>query len=80
VLQQIKNSFRAGYPKQFWVLFAGTIIIRTGSSMIWPFTINYVSDKLGVAMAMAAVLLTIRSLASLVSSFIAGPIADSVGR
>ena len=80
MLVHLKEAFRSGYPKQFWVLFFGTIIIRTGSSMIWPFTINYVSDKLDVAMAMAAVLLTIRSLSSVVSSFVAGPIADSVGR
>ena len=80
MLAQLSKSFRVGYPKQFWVLFVGTIIIRTGSSMIWPFTLIYVSDKLGVTLTAAAILLTVRSVCSLISSFIAGPIADSIGR
>ncbi|MEE4194557.1 MAG: MFS transporter, partial [Anaerolineae bacterium] len=80
MFEQIKRAFAVGYPRQFWVLFVGTIIIRTGSSMIWPFTLIYVSDKLGVPLTAAAVLLTVRSLCSLISSFIAGPITDSIGR
>lgn len=80
MFEQMKKAFTVGYPRQFWVLFFGTIIIRTGSSMIWPFTLTYVSDKLSVALAAAAFLLTVRSISSLVASFIAGPITDSAGR
>ena len=80
MFDQVKKAFSAGYTRQFWVLFVGTIVIRTGSSMIWPFTLSYVGDKIGVAMTAAAFLLTIRSMTSLVSSFISGPITDSIGR
>ncbi len=80
MLEHAKKAFSAGYSRQFWVLFVGTIVIRMGSSMIWPFTLTYVGDKLGVAMTAAAFLLTIRSITSLFSSFISGPITDSIGR
>jgi MFS family permease len=77
---QLRTAVKAGYPRQFWLLFVGTIISRAGSSMIWPFTMIYVSGKLELALTATAVLLTIRSITSLAATFLAGPIADSVGR
>jgi MFS family permease len=77
---QLRTAVKAGYPRQFWLLFVGTIISRAGSSMIWPFTMIYVSGKLELALTATAVLLTIRSITSLVATFVAGPFTDSVGR
>ena len=77
---QLRTAVKAGYPRQFWLLFIGTIISRAGSSMIWPFTMIYVSSKLELALTATAVLLTIRSITSLAATFLAGPFADSVGR
>lgn len=77
---QLRTAVKAGYPRQFWLLFVGTIISRAGSSMIWPFTMIYVSGKLELALTATAVLLTIRSITSLLATFLAGPFADSVGR
>ena len=37
------------YPSQFWLLFWGMLISTAGASMIWPFLMIYVSEKLSSA-------------------------------
>jgi len=68
------------YPRQFWLLFWGMLISTAGASMIWPFLMIYVSDRLGLAMTATASLMTINAITALISSFIAGPITDRAGR
>jgi MFS family permease len=68
------------YPRQFWLLFWGMLLNATGASMVWPFLLLYVSKRLDMPLTSIATLLTISTLASVVSSFIAGPVADRVGR
>lgn len=77
------NRFRhaqAEYPRQFWLLFWGLLISTTGSSMIWPFLMIYVSEKLSLPLATVASLLTLNAVMGLASSFIVGPVTDRVGR
>ena len=31
----------AGYSRPFWLLFWGTLVSRSGSSMVWPFLTIY---------------------------------------
>ncbi len=68
------------YPRQFWLLFWGLLISTTGSSMIWPFLLIYVSEKLALPLTTVASLLTLNAVMGLATSFIAGPITDRVGR
>lgn len=68
------------YPSQFWVLFWGMLVATMGASMIWPFLMIYVSEKLGLPMTAIAVLMTMNAAAGLVSSFLAGYITDKAGR
>jgi MFS family permease len=68
------------YPSQFWLLFWGLLISTTGASMIWPFLMIYVSERLDLPLGTIAILMTINSGAGLIFSFIAGPLADRVGR
>lgn len=68
------------YPRQFWLLFAGMLISTIGSSMVWPFLMIYVSEKLKLPLATVASLMTLNAVLGLVASFIAGPITDRVGR
>lgn len=72
----IKNRF----PSQFWLMFAGMFISTVGASMIWPFLMIYVSEKLDQPLSVNASLLTLNSAAGLISSFIAGPVIDRLGR
>ncbi len=68
------------YPRQFWLLFVGILISTAGVSMIWPFLMIYVSDRLGLPMTTTAVLLSVNAIASLIASAVAGPISDRTGR
>lgn len=74
------RSLYLAYPRQFWLLFFGLLISTIGASMIWPFLMIYVSEQLSLPLATVAVLMTVNSVAGLMSSFVAGPIIDKAGR
>ncbi|HEY3342782.1 MAG TPA: MFS transporter [Anaerolineae bacterium] len=71
---------RAEYPSQFWLVFWGMLISAVGGSMIWPFLMVYVSERLSLPMTTTASLMTLSAATGLVASFIAGPIVDRFGR
>jgi MFS family permease len=79
-LYQRYQSVRARYPRQFWLIFWGMLISTIGASMIWPFLMVYVSERLKLPMTATASLMTLSSVAGLIASFIAGPIVDRFGR
>jgi MFS family permease len=68
------------YPRQFWLLFLGMMISALGSSMVWPFLMIYVTDRLQLPLATTASLMTLNAAMGLLFSFIAGPVIDRVGR
>jgi MFS family permease len=74
------RSFQAEYPRQFWLLFYGMMISTVGASMIWPFLMIYVSERLAMPLTAVASLMTLNSAMGLVASFLAGPIIDRAGR
>jgi len=59
---------------------AGLLIMSAGASMIWPFLMIYASKTLSLPMSQAATLITINAGTGLVSSLVAGTVADKVGR
>lgn len=79
MLQSIRTA-RDEYPRQFWLLFWGMLISATGASMIWPFLMVYVSGKLHLPLAASASIMTANSMMSIIFTFIAGPMADKIGR
>lgn len=68
------------YPSQFWLMFWGLLFSTSGSSMIWPFLLIYLGKKLDLPDMVIASLMTINAASAVISSFVAGPIADRVGR
>jgi hypothetical protein len=42
------QALAARYPEQFWLMFCGMFLSAVGASMIWPFLMLYVSEKLQV--------------------------------
>jgi MFS family permease len=79
VLERFRTA-QKDYPSQFWLLFWGMLISTTGASMIWPFLMIYVSEKLQLPLTNVASLLTVNAVMGLIFSFIAGPIVDRLGR
>ncbi len=61
-------------------MFCGMLISTSGASMIWPFLMIYVSERLQLPLATVASLMTLSSAMGLISSFVFGPIIDRVGR
>jgi MFS family permease len=68
------------YPPQFWLLFWGMLISTAGASMIWPFLMIYISERLALPMTAVASLMTLNAGAGLLASFVVGPITDRTGR
>lgn len=68
------------YPPQYWLMITGVVISTAGGSMIWPFLLIYASGKLNLPLSTVAALISINAGTGLISSFIAGSLADRVGR
>ncbi len=71
---------RAEYPRQFWLIFLGMLISATGGSMVWPFLMIYASDRLQLPLVAVTSLMALSSGLGLVSSVVAGPLIDRLGR
>ena len=74
------SSLLKQYPRQFWILFGGMLITATGGGMVWPFLTIFMRQRLDVPLTTVGLLLTLNSAAGLVTTSIAGPIADRLGR
>ena len=79
MLHKIKFLFLS-YPRQYWLMIAGLILATAGGSMIWPFLLIYASGKLNLPLSTVATLISINAGTGLLSSFLAGTLADKIGR
>ncbi|MGE5462320.1 MAG: MDR family MFS transporter [Syntrophothermus sp.] len=79
VINTLRNLYRQ-YPPQYWLMIAGIVLATAGGSMIWPFLTIYASGKLDLPLSKVATLISINAATGLVSSLIAGTLADRVGR
>ncbi len=79
MLQRTREIFTEYHP-QFWLMVFGVFISTAGSSMIMPFLMIYATDKLGIPLSQAVTLISINAGTTLFSSFLAGSLADRVGR
>jgi len=79
LLTKIQHYLRT-YPSQFWLLFWGTLVSFIGMSMIWPFMVIYLGAELDLSLTIITTLTSISAVMSILSSFIAGSIADKIGR
>ncbi len=68
------------YPRQFWLMITGIVLATAGGSMIWPFLLIYASGKLALPLSTVAALISINAGTGLLSSLIAGSLADKIGR
>jgi MFS family permease len=76
---RLRNTI-AEYPSQFWLMAVGLFISSAGASMIWPFLMIYVSEKLVLSLSTVSTLITINAIMGLFSSFVAGAVSDKLGR
>ena len=79
MINRLRKTY-SEYPPQFWLMASGLLISSAGSSMIWPFLMIYVSEKLNLSLSTVSTLITINAGTGLLTSFIAGAVADRLGR
>ena len=79
ILNSIKTLYLS-YPRQYWLMIVGIVIATAGGSMIWPFLLIYASGKLSLPLSTVATLITVNAGTGLIASFVAGTLADRVGR
>ena len=75
-LRKIYNEF----PPLFWVIVATSFIDALGSTMLFPFFSLYITQKFGVGMTQAGILLGMTSLFGLFGSMAGGAVTDRFGR
>jgi MFS family permease len=79
LLNNLKHLYNE-YPRQYWLMITGVVISTAGGSMIWPFLLIYASGKLDMPLSTVATLISINAGTGILSSLIAGTLADKIGR
>ncbi len=79
MLRQIQSLYKQ-YDPQFWLMVFGVFLSTAGASMIMPFLMIYATGKLGIPLSAAVTLISISAGTTIFSSFLAGSLADKVGR
>lgn len=78
-MTQLKTLYNR-YPHQYWLMILGIFISTAGGGMVWPFTLIYAGGKLGLPLSAVASLISINAGVGLFASFLAGTLADRIGR
>jgi predicted MFS family arabinose efflux permease len=75
----LKKTFNE-YPRLFWIVVGTLFIDSLGSTLLFPFFALYITQKFGVGMTQAGILLGMSSLFGLIGSLLGGALADRFGR
>jgi MFS family permease len=79
MIRSLKQAYNE-YPSLFWIIVATLFIDAIGSTLLFPFFALYITEKFGVGMTQAGILLGMSSLFGLIGSLIGGALADRFGR
>jgi len=79
IFGNIKKTYNE-FPRLFWVVVMTRFIDALGGTVLFPFFSLYVTQKFGVGMTQAGVLLGINSFFALAGSTVGGALTDRFGR
>ena len=74
------KTLLADFPRQFWILFGGTLINQIGSGMVFPFLTLYLHQRLSLSMTLVGVILSVWSVSALLGQLLGGSLTDQLGR
>src|SRR5215208_4903141 len=75
-IKKVYNEF----PRLFWVVVLARFIDAIGGTILFPFFSLYVTQKFGVGMTQAGILLGINSFFAIVGHTVGGALTDKFGR
>jgi MFS family permease len=64
------------FPRLFWIVVVVSFVDGIGSTLLFPFFALYITQKFGVGMTQAGILLGMSSLFGLVGSMAGGALTD----
>jgi len=79
MFNSLKRTYNE-YPRLFWIIVGTLFIDSLGSTLLFPFFALYITQKFGVGMTQAGILLGMSSLFGLIGSILGGALADRFGR
>ena len=79
MLTRLKNIYHE-FPSLFWVIVGVRFIDGIGGTLLFPFFALYITQKFGVGMTQAGILLGMSSLFGLIGSMAGGALTDRFGR
>ena len=79
MFQNIRNTYNQ-FPRTYWVVAGTHFIDVIGNTLLMPFFALYITQKFGVGMTQAGIILATNSVAGMVGSTIGGAMADRFGR
>ncbi|HEY9152857.1 MAG TPA: MFS transporter [Anaerolineales bacterium] len=74
------NKIYHRFPTRFWIVVLASFISGVGGTLLFPFFALYITQKFGVGMTEAGIILGISSVFGLVGGMIGGALADKFGR
>src|SRR6266496_4525973 len=74
------NEIYREFPRLFWIVVAVRFIDGIGGTLLFPFFALYITQKFGVVMTLAGILLGMSSLFGLIGSMVGGALTDKFGR
>jgi MFS family permease len=74
------NKIYHEFPRLFWIVVTVSFVDGVGGTLLFPFFALYITQKFGVGMTQAGILLGISSLFGLVGSMVGGALTDKFGR
>lgn len=79
MLTRIQDTYRE-FPREYWTLVFAAFIDSVGGTMLFPFFALYVTQRFGVGMTEAGILIAIFSVSGFIGSIVGGALADKFGR
>ena len=74
------NKVYREFPRLFWIIVAVRFVDGIGGTLLFPFFALYITQKFGVGMTEAGIMLGMSSLFGLVGSMFGGALTDRFGR
>ncbi|MGZ4112046.1 MAG: MDR family MFS transporter [Tumebacillaceae bacterium] len=74
------HAYYNRYPLTVWVRLYGELLTRLTSSMVAPFMMLYLHDKLGGSVLLPMAVVGLQPLSDIVTTLLAGGVTDRIGR